>query len=271
MQTFPIYTIIEPKINQVPILVSIPHVGTFFPENIKESIKKEKLNTIDDTDFDLDKLYSFVNELGITIIKANYHRWVIDLNRTPDSTPLYKDGRVITDLVPFTDFLGEDLYIKNVPDNIEIERRKELYFFPYHQKIEEILNDFKEKFGVALLYDAHSIKRLVPSIRKEPFADIILGDNDQSSASRDLIEIALKHLQNGYSLTHNTPFKGGYITRKFGNPIQNIHALQVERSKDIYMNDLENEYNLERATKLQKNLRNMFEEIILLLKNTYQF
>ncbi|TAE69890.1 MAG: N-formylglutamate deformylase [Bacteroidetes bacterium] len=260
------YTIIEPKTNKVPILLSIPHVGTFFPDNIKKDIKPEKINTIDDTDFDLDKLYSFVSEMGVTIIKANYHRWVIDLNRTPDSQPLYRDGRVITDLVPFTDFLGDSLYLQNTPDKQEIENRKQQYFYPYHQKIQEILDKFVAEFGKSMLYDAHSIRRYVPSIRKEAFSDIILGDNDETSADKKLIEIAVKHLSKNYSFTHNTPFKGGFITRNFGNPLQNIHALQVERSKDIYMNDQETQYSPEKAAKLQVDLKNMFQNFIEFLQ-----
>lgn len=263
------YSIIAPKNNEVPILVSIPHLGTLFPDDIKNNFNPQKLSRLDDTDFDLDKLYSFVTEMGITIIKANYHRWVIDLNRMPNSEALYQDGRVITDLVPLTDFLGNDLYIQNIPHQKEIEERKEKYFYPYHQKINEILENFKTKFGSALLYDAHSIRRNVPTIRKEPFVDIILGDNDETSADKNLIEIATKHLSKNYTFTHNTPFKGGFITRSFGKPTQNIHALQVERSKDIYMNDEEINYAPKKAEKLQVDLKNMFQDFIdfLMLSN----
>ncbi len=260
------YTIISPKNNIVPILVSIPHVGTYFPDDIKNNIKPQKIQTIDDTDFDLDKLYSFVTEMGVTIIKANYHRWVIDLNRTPNSEPLYKDGRVITDLVPLTDFLGDNLYIQNSPNTQEIEERKEKYFYPYHQKIQEILENFQKEFGKAILYDAHSIRRNVPTIRKESFVDIILGDNDETSADKKLIDMAVKHLSKNYSFSHNTPFKGGFITRNFGNPTKNIHALQVERSKDIYMNHEEIIYSPEKSEKLQIDLKNMFQDFIQYLQ-----
>jgi N-formylglutamate amidohydrolase len=252
----------------VPILLSVPHCGLHFPESIKNRLKPEALASLDDTDWLVDKLYDFAPAMGITMITAHYHRWVIDLNRQPDSQPLYADGRVITDLVPLTDFLGNPIYQSQVPDNEEVKFRIENYFSPYHQKIAEILNDLKTRFGKALLYDAHSIRRFVPSIRPEPFPDLILGDNDEKSAHPSLIQTALKTLQSAdYQVNHNSPFKGGYITRSFGNPAKNIHALQLERAKDLYMDDSETQYHPARAEKMRQVLIKMFENLLEVLKN----
>jgi N-formylglutamate amidohydrolase len=260
------YQIIQPSAPIAPILISIPHCGTVFPAELKSQFNPQMLDNLDDTDWFVDKLYSFAPEMGITIIKAYYHRWVIDLNRQPDSQPLYNDGRVITDLVPVTDFLGNPLYINQTPDNEDIKDRLENYFYPYHQKITEILNQLKSQFGQVLLYDAHSIRRLVPSIRPEPFPDLILGDNDGQSAAANIIQMAINTLQSGnYELTHNYPFKGGYITRYFGQPIQGIHALQLERAKDLYLDDSETQYHPIKAEKMQKLLKKMFEKLLAML------
>ncbi len=78
-----------------------------------------------------------------------------------------------------------------MPDDAEIERRKVKYYRPYHQKIENLLQERLDEFGKVLLWDAHSIRRFVPTIRSEPFPDLILGDNDERSAGKEIIEIAM--------------------------------------------------------------------------------
>ena len=104
------YKIIAPTSKQVPILVSVPHCGTFFPEEIRQEYKAELIHTPDDTDWFVDQLYDFAPSMGMTMITAVNNRWVIDLNRDQDSKPLYSDGRIITALCPTTTFLGEPLY-----------------------------------------------------------------------------------------------------------------------------------------------------------------
>ena len=104
------YYITEPKAQKIPFVLSIPHRGTEFPDELKENYVPELVEVLDDTDWDLEKLYDFASELGITTIYAKYSRWVIDLNREPESKPLYTDGRLITELCPTTTFLGENIY-----------------------------------------------------------------------------------------------------------------------------------------------------------------
>ncbi len=258
-----IYHIIPPSNNEVPILISIPHCGTEFPEELKGQYIPEKIETPEDTDWFVDKLYDFASEMGITIITARYSRWVIDLNRSPESKPLYTDGRVITDLVTTTDFLGNPIYKDKFPTEADIDERLEKYYFPYYYKIEDILNDFKERFGKSLLYDAHSIKRFVPGIRKDPFPDMILGDNDGASAHPELIKTALESLSgSNYQVNHNNPFKGGYITRFFGKPAYHQHALQLERVKMNYMDDSETKYDHQRASRMKEVLKKTLENLI---------
>ena len=104
------------------------------------------------------------------------------------------------------------------------------------------------------MWDAHSIRRFVPTIREEPFPDLILGDNDEKSAGKEIIEIALSNLKNGkYGVNHNSPFKGGNITRSFGKPEKNIHALQLEMTKTNYMDDDELTFNENRANEMRSS------------------
>lgn len=254
MNSFRIHT---PTVPRTPILLSVPHCGTAFPEEIVNDYEPELIKAPDDTDWFVDQLYGFAPSLGITMITATFSRWVIDLNRNPDSTPLYADGRIITELCPATTFLGLSLYrdSRKRVDEREVERRKALYFFPYHEKVRSLLSELKEEFGSVLLWDCHSIRKTVPTIQKESFPDMILGSADGRSAHPKLIETALDRLSRGkYSLQHNHPFKGGYITRAYGKPQFHQHALQLEMSKINYMDDRETDFHRERAEQIAELL-----------------
>lgn len=260
-----VFHIIPPTTKRVPILLSIPHVGMDFPEELADRYVEDLAQKPDDTDFYLDQLYDFAADLGITTIHAKYSRWLIDLNRNPDSIALYDDGRIITALTPITDFRGNPLYKKKEfePDTEEVSRRKDLYYYPYYAKIQEILSELKNECGEVLFWDAHSIREYVPSIQKEKFPELVLGNNDEQSAREGLIKCALKGLSSmGHELTHNTPFKGGNLTRHFGNPAEGIHALQLEMLKSLYMNDAEEEYQANRADKIKELLKNTFTLLI---------
>jgi N-formylglutamate amidohydrolase len=203
--------------------------------------------------------------MGITMISAVYSRWVVDLNRDPLSKPLYTDGRIITGLCPTTTFLGQPLY-KDERQEVskdDVEKRLMNYYWPYHQKIEELLADLKLKFGKVLLWDCHSIRQEVSTIHKGRFPDLILGDAEGKSASPAIIETAYSTLNSGgYSLSHNYPFKGGFITRNYGKPTDRQEALQLEMSKVNYMDDTEQRYDLARAEKVRDVLKRNFEKLI---------
>ena len=258
-----IYHISPPTAPKVPIIISSPHSGSYFPDDIKQRLKPGNVARPDDTDWFIDKLYDFAPAMGITLIKANYCRWVIDLNRDPQSKPLYTDGRVITGLCPTTDFNGNPLYDYGEPDADEIAQRVESYYKPYHSQITELLKQTHDEFGIALLFDAHSIRKVVPGIRPEPFPDLILGDNDGASASAKIISAAWDVLQNsGYQAQHNHPFKGGQITRHFGRPHNNIHALQLEMAKANYMDASEVHYHVDNAGRIRTVLKDVFTQLI---------
>lgn len=258
------YKIIEPKGEKVPFILSVPHCGTEFPDELKDKFLVEKRNAPDDTDWFVHELYNFASEMGITIIHAVYSRWVIDLNRDPKSVPLYNDGRIITGLTTTTDFFGNSIYYEGCePDQEEIDRRVKQYYAPYHEKIRELLNERIEDFGKVILWDAHSIRYLVPTIREEVFPDMILGDNDETTADQNLIDAALKGLSSGsFGVNHNHPFKGGYITRSFGDPKKNIHALQLEMNKILYMDDTETKFDSTRANQVRSVLKPTFESLL---------
>jgi N-formylglutamate amidohydrolase len=264
------YHVIKPARGLMPILLSVPHCGTSFPAELKDQYKPQLAQSPDDTDWFVQQLYNFASDLGITLIHATFSRWVIDLNRDPQSKPLYTDGRIITALCPTTTFFGVPIYVderKEVEEH-EVERRVELYYKPYHQKIQELLNELKDTFGTVLLWDCHSIRQQVPTIHKEKFPDLILGDADGTSASPGLIETAIRSLESaGYQFSHNYPFKGGYITRHFGKPDEHQHALQLEMTKVNYMDDAEKTYHEGRSEKMRGVLRQTLGNLVEVLTN----
>lgn len=267
------YQISEPTAPRVPIVVSVPHCGTLFPSELISDFNPKLAATPDDTDWFVDKLYDFAPAMGITMITAQYSRWVIDLNRDPQSKPLYTDGRIITALCPTTDFFGNPIYVDNRTEvaSEEVARRVEKYYWPYHQKLQELLKKVHAQFGCVLLWDCHSIRQHVPTIRKEKFPDLILGDADGNSSARELIDISLKNLASSrYQLQHNDPFKGGYITRAYGKPMDNFFALQLEMSKVNYMDDDENKYDHARAEKVRLLLKKNFDSLIKHLKTSFK-
>ncbi len=260
-----LFKITEAKAPIVPIIISVPHSGIKFPSEVKKQYKKRMRTHLDDTDWFVHRLYEFAPSMGITVVKANLSRWVIDLNRDPKSVPLYNDNRLITSNTPITDFYGNKIYKSQEfePDQNEIKRRLDTYYWPYYKQLKTLLEDRKKQFGKVLLWDAHSIRHKVSTIQKDPFPDMILGNNDEKTASPELITSAINGLRSGtFEINHNAPFKGGHITRYFGNPENNTHTLQLEMNKILYMDDNEVTYNEDRAKKVQQVLQHTMEGLI---------
>lgn len=258
------YQVIRPQGQALPVLLSVPHCGTEFPAEIKDEFFQELITAPDDTDWFVHQLYDFAPSMGITLLHSTYSRWVVDLNRHPESKPLYSDGRIITAACPTTDFLGNPLYKdhRKVVAAAEMARRVELYYRPYHEKIAALLTELRTKYHQVLLWDCHSIRHLVPTIRAERFPDLILGDADGTAASPGMSETALRCLEQGnWKVSHNHPFKGGYITRHFGKPMDGIHALQLEMNKINYMDDSETRYDEVRAERVRDVLKSTLQTL----------
>lgn len=257
-----IFKLTRPDKIKYPIILSSPHSGTNFPEEVKSEFLDHVLSHPQDADWYVQRLYDFVLEMGIPLIDARYSRYVVDLNRDPENKALYNDGRKITGVAPTTSFLGEDLY-KELPSEESIQTRIEKYYWPYYRKIESLISEIKNQFGHVLLWDAHSIKRNVPTIRKMPFPDMILGSNDEQSATRELIDLALETLNEGglYKVQHNDPFKGGHITRYFGKPNEKVYALQLEMSQDLYLDESSDKYDTDKASRIRGKLKDVIKSL----------
>ncbi|MBL4658886.1 MAG: N-formylglutamate deformylase [Alcanivoracaceae bacterium] len=233
-----------------PILISIPHDGKVIPEDIAASMHDYALKT-PDRDFYVAQLMNFAKDFDISLLKTNISRYVIDMNRPADNTSLYP-GQPVTELCPTTTFDNKDIY-RHKPSSEDIQHRITDYWQPYHQIIADKLLVIKQQHGFAVLIDAHSIKSHVSRFFDGQLPDINIGTNSGQSCGQefsDKFENVLK-AQNNYSYVFNGRFKGGYITRNYGQPQNNIHAIQIELSQINYLDENTNMYLSEKAEKLK--------------------
>lgn len=256
------YHLVLPRGKRRPVVLSCPHVGTEIPPDVADTMHPAVARAVADTDWLVHELYAFAPEMGITLLHARYSRYVIDLNRDPTGRALYTDGRAETALVPVRTFGREAIYRESDPDAAEVERRHGLYYEPYHARIKRELDELQKSFRHVLFFDAHSIKRSVPSIRPEPFGDLIVGDQKRTTAAGELSDLTLDVLKRaGFDVRHNDPFMGGYLTRSVGKPAQRRHALQLEMSQDVYLEDERIALSSTRVARLRPVLLDLLDRL----------
>lgn len=217
-----------------PLLVNVPHCGQHIPGILRATMTPEA-DKLTDTDWHIDRLYIFASEMNITFLRATHSRYVVDLNRPPDGAKLYP-GQTETGLCPETTFAGAPLY-KEALSDADIEERRETYWQPYHQTLRAELDRIKKTHGYVILWDAHSIAARVPSLFEGRLPDFNFGTNGGVSCDAKLSD-AITHVlnaQSNYSHVLNGRFKGGYITRHYGDPGQGVHAIQLELVQQTYM------------------------------------
>ena len=240
-----------------PLLVTMPHCGIHVPDEIAGRFTPAA-RLLTDTDWHVDRLYDFAGELGAGVLAATHSRYVIDLNRPPDDQPLYP-GAAGTGLCPATTFAGEPLYEAGAgPDEAEKTRRLETYWRPYHERLAAELARIKAEHGVALLYEAHSIRSEVPRLFDGRLPDLNLGSADGASLDGGLAARleAVCAAAERFTWVHNGRFKGGYTTRAYGDPANAVHAVQMEQSQITYMvEDPPFDYLAERAEQIRPTLR----------------
>jgi N-formylglutamate deformylase len=243
----------------------MPHTGTHIPDEIKKRLTAAAL-ALPDTDWHLEKLYDFLEDIGASVLVATHSRYVVDLNRPPDNANLYP-GQDTTGVVPVDTFHKEPLYAGPVPSAEEAARRIEAYWKPYHAKLHETLQDLKGRHGYALLWDAHSIFSEVPRFFKGKLPDFNLGTADGASCAAGIGEALLKPVEE-YSAVLNGRFKGGYITRRYGGPARGVHAVQLELSEATYMEEMAPyRFREDLARRLRPQLRTLLELFLLLGSN----
>jgi N-formylglutamate deformylase len=225
-----------------PLLISLPHVGTQVPAALYAGFVERALD-VEDTDWHLESLYDFAQELGASLLAARHSRFVIDLNRPPQDEPLYA-GANNTQLCPTRFFSGEPLYrAGHEPDAAEIARRRQTYWQPYHGALAREIERLRAVHGHALLLDGHSIRSELPWLFEGKLPDLNLGTASGQSCAPSLRTALCEVLEEAtnfeprYTYVVDGRFRGGYITRRYGQPGEGVHAVQLEMCWSCYMQE----------------------------------
>ena len=243
-----------------PLLISIPHDGQTLPPDIAERMTERALE-LPDTDWHVIRLYEFSKALGASIIAAKMSRYVVDLNRSHADEALY-DSRFVTGLCPEQSFAGENIYRPGqTVGSDEKEDRIAQYWRPYHDKIASSLSDIKDRFGYALLWDAHSIPSTVPLLFDGQLPQLNFGSNGGRSCASELVDAVMAETKAGesYSSVLDGRFKGGFITRHYGEPANDVHAIQLELAQRTYMGEQSLKFDDELASQLQQVLSKVLQ------------
>lgn len=247
-----------------PLLVSVPHAGVHIPPALERRMTPAALQRAD-VDWHLPHLYDFVRAMGATLLTANYARHVIDLNRPPQDESLYP-GQDVTGLLPMDTFRKEPLYLPGEePDDAERDERRERYWRPYHDALRGELDRLRSRHEHVVLWDAHSICSVLPRFFEGRLTDLNLGTADGRACAPALQAAVEAQMaaQGEYSHVSNGRFKGGWITRHYGEPSRGVHALQLEMCQCTYMDETAPfAYRTDLAAKVQPLLRRMLAAVV---------
>lgn len=248
---------------QLPLMISIPHAGTRLTPAVEKGLTDEA-RPLQDTDWHIPRLYDFARAMGASILVGNYSRLVIDLNRPADDKPLYTTAT--TGLFPDVLFDGRPSFLPDAaPSDEERAGYLQNIWQPYHQQLQNELARLKAQHGYALLFDAHSIASVIPRLFDGKLPDLNLGTNGGGSCPASLSDRLVTCCQQQQQFSHvlNGRFKGGYITRAYGQPQENQHAVQLELAQVNYMSEQTFEFDAARAAPLQRLLQQMIESMLV--------
>jgi N-formylglutamate amidohydrolase len=228
-----------------PLVLSVPHAGVA-TAGFEDALSPE-LDVRCDADLFVDRLYGVGEAEGPEVsFAARLSRFVCDLNRDPDDVsagavpehraPRNTDGRgfvwaITTAGVPAL----------TRPLSLDDWRARTALHATYHDALAHALARARERFGFAILVDGHSMPSRGRAGHKDPGrarADVVPGDRDGTSCAPALSRLVGEHFAAwGYSVAFNDPYKGGFITAHHGRPAENVHAIQIELRRDLYLNE----------------------------------
>jgi len=220
-----------------PVILGFPHTGTFVPDDVAARLNEEG-RKLRDTDWHIHTLYDGLLP-GATTVRATFHRYVIDANRDPAGMSLYP-GQTTTGLIPLTDFDNHPLWRAGMePDEPETARRVREFHAPYHAALAGEIERVRALHGVAVLYDCHSIRPVIPWLFEGRLPDFNIGTDDGRTCD-PRIEAATERIcreADGYTSVLNGRFRGGWTTRHYGRPADGVHAIQMELTQSTHLSD----------------------------------
>lgn len=273
----PPFTILRPKTQSAPIVFASPHSGNHYPKAFVNSSQLDPIALRRSEDAFVDELYDVSVKFGAPLLKANYPRAYVDLNREPfeldpnmfaDVLPSY----VNTDSARAAAGLGTVAKLVTNGSNIygdklnfeEIRNRIEKLYHPYHAALRKLIDDTQSIFGACLLIDCHSMPSIGGPMDTDSGTtrtDIILGDRFASSCAEWVTNLAQTTLEKeGFIVRRNRPYAGGFTTHHYGEPNKRIHTLQIELNRELYM-DEENITRLDDMANVKQRLQPLIERL----------
>jgi N-formylglutamate deformylase len=246
---------------QAPLLISLPHDGSFIPTDIAARMHPAARRS-PDTDWHVGRLYQpLASALEASVITPLASRYVIDLNRPADGHALYP-GQRETGLVPTIGFDGHPLYRDgSEPDGSEVQQRINDYWQPYHQALAQELARLHQQHGRVVLWEGHSIRARVPMLFDDRLPDFNVGTAAGASCGQGLqakLQDCLQ-TQSRFDFAVNGRFKGGYITRHYGRPDHGVQAVQLELAQLNYMDEQSFAYHDAKAAQVQELIGRMLQ------------
>ncbi|HET6378800.1 MAG TPA: N-formylglutamate amidohydrolase [Methylocella sp.] len=255
----PPFEVIEPARLTSPLVFSSPHSGNIYPKRFLESARLGEAVLRRSEDAFVDELFGEAAALGAPLIKARFPRAYLDLNREPyELDPRMFEGqlppfantrslRVAGGLGTIARVAGQaqEIYARRLPVEEAIERIERLYK-PFHACLLSLLERAQSSFGIAVLIDCHSMPSALSRSAQLPWLegpdlnkpDFVLGDRFGSSCAAEFVDAVESELRAlGYTVKRNKPYAGGFITEHYGDPANERHAMQIEVSRALYMNE----------------------------------
>lgn len=244
----PVFDLLRPAVWNSGVVISSPHSGCDYPPWVLAESRLSLQSLRSSEDAFVDRLVRPAQAAGAVVLTARVPRSVVDLNRSPDEL----DALVVRNLqrkslsprvmaglgvIPRVVAGGQAIRRTTLTED-EARARLDLFWRPYHNALSGLLAEAVRRFGGALLIDFHSMPHEALIDLDAPLPDVVVGDRNGISASpgvvSDLCEI---FTDEGFHVARNLPFAGAYITQAYGRPSQNIHVMQVEIDRSLYMNE----------------------------------
>jgi N-formylglutamate deformylase len=246
-----------------PVILAFPHTGTDVPADIRERLN-DNGRILADTDWHIERLYDGLLS-NVTTVRATFHRYVIDANRDPAGVSLYP-GQNTTGLVPETDFDGKAIWKSGeTPTEADIAYRIANFHAPYHAALAAEIERVKAIHGVAILYDCHSIRSLIPFLFEGTLPDFNIGTDMGRTCAKEIETATFDVCANagGYTSILNGRFKGGWTTRHYGKPETGVHAIQMELAQVSHLSTEAPPfaYDEEKAARLRMPLNDILHRI----------
>ncbi len=245
-----LYRVERPQEQTVPVLVDVPHAGEWIPADVREEMVIGEKVLRRDLDLYVDRLWSGVTDLGATLIASQVSRYVVDLNRAADdiSPETVKGGERILRAGYYQDrgvvwrtTTAKTPVMEKPMSKRAFKKRLDRFYHPYHAALAAEIERVRSEFGYCILLDGHSMPSMGRKGHNDPGrkrAEIVPGDIEGESCDRTLRWLVEEHFRDqGFSVRSNEPYKGGWITRNYGQPLKGVHAIQIEVRRDLYMNE----------------------------------